>query len=153
MANFSIQANIQVLPLEEISFTDTTQKAKGIHSSIDRSFSATSTAQLSTTSTNVAAYTLTIPANTDGVLSTLLSISVDAGIAVMFVKILSPVITQQVLIQLKAEDGAGAEYANIYLGSQQEFVFLNLALIAEDIITSNAYSTAVTLEILLGKVG
>jgi hypothetical protein len=39
MADFSIQTNIQILPLEEISFTDTTQKAKGIHSTIDRTFS------------------------------------------------------------------------------------------------------------------
>jgi len=53
MANFSIQTSIQVIPLEEITFTDTSQKAKGIHSTIDRVFGSVTTTSHSTTSTNV----------------------------------------------------------------------------------------------------
>lgn len=150
MANFSIQANIQVLPLEEITFTDTTQKAKGIHSSIDRSFAATNTADLSTTASNVAAYTLTMTALQSNTLAALLSISVDAIIGIMYIKILSPTIGQQASLQLKSEDGAGSEYTNLYLGVQQSFMYLNMNLIAEDIFIANGNATT-TFEILLGK--
>jgi len=53
MADFSIRTSVQVIPIEEVSFTDTTQKAKGIHSTIDRSFGSTVTTWHSSTSTNV----------------------------------------------------------------------------------------------------
>ena len=151
MANFSIQANIQVLPLEEITFTDTTQKAKGIHSSIDRSFSATSTAELSTTAANVAAYTITMTANQADDLSTLLGLAAD-GVAIVFIKILSPVASQQVRVEIKAQDGAGTEYAYLYVGAQQNFMYLNTGCYIEDIALANHGSSSSTLEILLGKV-
>jgi len=53
MANFSIRTNAQIIPLEEITYTDTTQKTKGIHSTIDRSFSANTDTSYATTATNV----------------------------------------------------------------------------------------------------
>ena len=153
MANFSIQTSIQVIPLEEITFTDTSQKAKGIHSTIDKVFGGVLTASLGTTSTNVFASTISVAGYGGGTLASLLGISVDANIAFLYVKMNNPTMTQQANIQLKATDGAGSEYANIYLGQQQDFVCMNVMLDAKDIILTNGYSSTATFDILVGKTG
>lgn len=59
MANFSIRTSAQILPLEEIAFTDTTTKSKGIHSTLDKSFSATMEDAYGTTATNIQEFEIT----------------------------------------------------------------------------------------------
>ena len=153
MANFYIQSNIQVIPIEEIAFTDTNQKAKGIHSTIDKVFGATSTASLGTTATNIFASTISVAGYSGGTLASLLGISVDATIAFLYIKINNPAHTHQAYVEIKATDGAGSESANIYLGLGQDFFCLNILLAAEDIVLSNAFSSTVNFDILVGKVG
>ena len=150
MANFYIQTNINVIPIEEIAFTDTTQKAKSIHSSIDRMYSATAQASLGTTAANVSGHTLTMVGYASDSLSTLLGISASKRVGVLYIKVLSPTMTQQVTVQLTSDDGAGTESANLYLGDQQNFLFLNCNLTADSIYLSNGYSSSITLEIVLG---
>ena len=89
MANFSIQANIQVLPLEEITFTDTTQKAKGIHSSIDRSFSSSMTKAISTNSDRVMGITYTAPSATGVTLDSILSLAEPVAIKFLYMKLIT----------------------------------------------------------------
>ena len=89
MANFSIQANIQVLPLEEITFTDTTQKAKGIHSTIDRSFSSSMTKAVSTNSDRVKGITYTAPSATGVTLDSILELGKPVAIKFLYMKLTS----------------------------------------------------------------
>lgn len=53
MSTFSIKRSFSCVPMEETSFTDTTQKVKTVHSLIDRGISGTVEVAHGTTSTNV----------------------------------------------------------------------------------------------------
>ncbi len=73
MANFYIRAGINVIPIEEITFTDTSQKARGVHSQID-SISASSYEKLiGAVAGDIVKKTYNPPNNTGESLDTILS--------------------------------------------------------------------------------
>lgn len=87
MANFSIQTSIQVIPLEEITFTDTSQKAKGIHSTIDRVFGSAIDLPISTNANRVVGVTYNPPNNTGETLDSILALAEPVAIKYLFIRL------------------------------------------------------------------
>jgi len=89
-STFTIESTIQVIPLEEITFTDTTQKAKSIHSSIDKICNSSTTSSHGSVSTNIAYSSYTLEANDTYLipLSSILGITGTTLIKSLFIKCL-----------------------------------------------------------------
>jgi len=87
MANFSIQSSIQVIPIEEITFTDTSQKVKGIHSTIDKVFGSSIELPISVNANRVVGCTYNPTNNTGVSLSSALGLAEPVTIKFLFIKL------------------------------------------------------------------
>lgn len=79
MANFSTQVTVNVVPIEEISFTDTSQKAKGVKSDLDKTFSGSFTVSHGTNTANSVHTTGSIDKFESAVLSAFVSTMTDGN--------------------------------------------------------------------------
>jgi hypothetical protein len=87
MANFSIISNIQVIPVEEITFTDTNQKVKGIHSNIDSTSGSSYELLIGTNANNVRKKTFNPDGDYNVPLGQILTLSNAQYVNFLFVKL------------------------------------------------------------------
>jgi len=143
MANFTTRASIQILPIEEILFTDTTQKSKGIHSTLDRTFSAEFTTTHGTVSTNIAYGSYSLDAFEPAVLSAFIGSIVDVNF--LFIRLLTGAEGASITV---SEDGTN--WASVGLLYPGEFLAGKWSkTMARTRIES--FESAITFEIYCGK--
>ena len=141
MANFYIQSNIQVIPIEEIAFTDTNQKAKGIHSSIDRIFSNSTTDSCGSVTAGVQGGTT----NCAGEASTPLSTFVTTGSHVYYLYIKNMDTAKSLQFQFSNN---GSDWYTINTLNPGDSMLITPETTVASFVISNANSSAVSIEYL-----
>jgi len=142
MANFSIQTSIQVIPLEEITFTDTSQKAKGIHSTIDKTFSASSTMSTGGIATNIEATIKTLPGTT----MTQLTDLITGGTTIKYLYVRNVTTTAQTLLLNFSSNGT--DFSTINAIAQNQFMLLTPEILASQLYFDNPNATSILIELI-----
>jgi len=142
MADFSIQTNIQILPLEEISFTDTTQKAKSIHSTIDRTFSANYVMSTGGVATKIEATTKTLIGET----MTQLADLVTGGTTIKYLYVRNITTTAQTLL-LKFSSN-GTDFSTINQIAQNQFMLITPEILASQLYFDNINVASILIELI-----
>ena len=153
MANFYIRSTSQVIPIEEITFTDTNQKAKGIHSTIDKVFFVSREKLIGTVATNIKLYEFDFGDETFGKEKTFRALtSITQPITFLFAEFIEDTDEEGCYIKVGSSSLSAEYIASFNAGQIGAYILLSDCNLATDHVfigTSGAYSGK-TLRLVVG---